>query len=317
MNDSEDSFPTISISHVRIDPELAATLAAVADEGTLDAASHRLRVTPSAVSQRLKALEQQLGRILLVRSKPVRLTEAGEAVVRLARQIALLEHDALAGVGIDDGRDGRRITVPLAVNADSLATWFLAPLARLSATHDIDMDLHRDDQNFTARLLESGTVMAAVTSEATAVAGCTVTPLGVLEYRAMAEPAYARRWFPDGASPAALAHAPFVDFDRRDTLQHEWLAAWGVPAAGVPRHYVPASHDYALAVGLGLGWGMVPRLQEVPGLVALGGPTLRVALYWQQWNLRSALLDTIAAEVADEARRVLAPQPSARTRGRD
>ncbi|WP_187614891.1 MULTISPECIES: LysR family transcriptional regulator ArgP [Microbacterium] len=302
---------------MRIDPELAATLAAVADEGTLDAASHRLRVTPSAVSQRLKALEQQLGRILLVRSKPVRLTEAGEAVVRLARQIALLEHDALAGVGIDDGRDGRRITVPLAVNADSLATWFLAPLARLSATHDIDMDLHRDDQNFTARLLESGTVMAAVTSEATAVAGCTVTPLGVLEYRAMAEPAYARRWFPDGASPAALAHAPFVDFDRRDTLQHEWLAAWGVPAAGVPRHYVPASHDYALAVGLGLGWGMVPRLQEVPGLVALGGPTLRVALYWQQWNLRSALLDTIAAEVADEARRVLAPQPSARTRGRD
>ncbi|MEV8265108.1 LysR family transcriptional regulator ArgP [Microbacterium sp. NPDC077057] len=293
---------------MRIDPELAATLAAVADEGTLDAASRRLRVTPSAVSQRLKALEEQLGRILLVRSKPVRLTEAGESVVRLARQIALLEQDALAGVGIEEGGGGHRIT-PLAVNADSLATWFLPPMARLSAAHDIDLDLHRDDQNFTARLLESGTVMAAVTSEATAVAGCTVTPLGVLEYRAMAEPAYARRWFPDGVTPAALAHAPFVDFDRRDTLQHEWLAARGVPAAGVPRHYVPASHDYALAVGLGLSWGMVPRLQEVPGLVALGGPTLRVALYWQQWNLRSALLDTIASEVAGEARRVLARDP--------
>ncbi len=309
MRCSEDSFRTISITDVRIDPELAATLAAVADEGTLDAASRRLQVTPSAVSQRLKALEQQLGRILLVRSKPVRLTEAGESVVRLARQIALLEEDALAGVGIEGSAEGRRISVPLAVNADSMATWFLAPMARLSAAHDIDVDLHRDDQNFTARLLESGTVMAAVTSEATAVAGCTVAPLGVLEYRAMAEPAYARRWFPDGVTPDALAHAPFVDFDRRDTLQHEWLAARGVPAAGVPRHYVPASHDYALAVGLGLGWGMVPRLQEVPGLVALGGPILRVALYWQQWNLRSALLDTIASEVAGEARRVLAREP--------
>jgi len=289
---------------VRIDPELAATVAAVADEGTLDAASRVLRITPSAVSQRLKSLEQQLGRVLVVRAKPARLTEAGEAVVRLARQAALLEHDALGGLGLDGGMARPRI--PLAVNADSMATWFLAPLARLSRTHDIDVDLHRDDQNFTARLLESGTVMAAVTSEATPVVGCSVSPLGVLEYRAMAEPRYAERWFPDGVTGEALATAPFVDFDRRDTLQHEWLAARGVTAQGVPRHYVPASHDYALAVRLGLGWGMVPRLQDEGGLVDLGDPPLRVALYWQQWNLRSELLDAIAAEVAEEAHRVLA-----------
>ncbi|WP_341933664.1 LysR family transcriptional regulator ArgP [Microbacterium sp. LWO14-1.2] len=290
---------------MRIDPELAATVAAVADEGTLDAASRVLRITPSAVSQRLKSLEQQLGRVLVVRAKPARLTEAGEAVVRLARQAALLEHDALGGLGLDGGMARPRI--PLAVNADSMATWFLAPLARLSRTHDIDVDLHRDDQNFTARLLESGTVMAAVTSEATPVAGCSVSPLGVLEYRAMAEPRYAERWFPDGVTGEALVTAPFVDFDRRDTLQHEWLAARGVTAQGVPRHYVPASHDYALAVRLGLGWGMVPGLQDEGGLVDLGGPPLRVALYWQQWNLRSELLDAIAAEVAEEAHRVLAP----------
>ena len=295
---------SISLAYVRIDPELAATVAAVADEGSLDAASRRLLITPSAVSQRLKTLEQQLGRVLVVRSKPARLTEAGEAVVRLARQIALLEHDALGGLGLDG--DAPRISIPLAVNADSMATWFLPPLARLSAEHDIDFDLHRDDQNFTARLLESGTVMAAVTSEETPVAGCAVTPLGVLEYRAMAEPAFARRWFADGVTTRALAAAPFVDFDRRDSLQHDWLRVMGVPHQGVPRHYVPASHDYALAVELGLGWGMVPRLQEAPDLVPLGGPTLRVRLFWQQWNLRSALLDTIAVEVAAEARRVLA-----------
>lgn len=288
---------------MRIDPELAATIAAVVDEGSLDAASRRLRITPSAVSQRLKALEQQLGRVLLVRSKPVRLTESGEAVVRLARQIALLEHDALSRLGLE--AVGARISIPLAVNADSMATWFLPPLARLSTAHDIDFDLHRDDQNFTARLLESGTVMAAVTSEAAPVAGCSVSPLGVLEYRAMAERGYADRWFADGASREALRRAPFVDFDRRDALQHEWLEAMGVPHHGVPRHYVPASHDYALAVQIGLGWGMVPVLQESAGLVPLGGPTLQVALHWQQWNLRSSLLDAIAAEIAAEARRVL------------
>lgn len=293
------------MAYVKIDPELAATVAAVADEGTLDAASRRLSITPSAVSQRLKTLEQQLGRILVVRTKPASLTEAGEAVVRLARQIALLEHDALAGVGVDDGVGARRVSIPLAVNADSMATWFLAPLARLSASHDIDFDLHRDDQNFTARLLESGTVMAAVTSEENPVAGCSVAPLGMIEYQAVAAPAFAARWFADGVDSAALTASPFVDFDRRDTLQHEWLRAQGVSQHGIPRHYVPASHDYAMAVELGLGWGMLPRMQKSAGLVRLGGPTLRVQLYWQQWNLRSELLDTIAAEVAEEARRVL------------
>ncbi|WP_309103502.1 LysR family transcriptional regulator ArgP [Microbacterium sp.] len=288
---------------MRIDPELAATVAAVVDEGTLDAAARRLHITPSAVSQRLKTIEQQLGRVLLVRSKPARTTEAGEAVVRLARQVALLEHDALAGLDPDGGTE--RIRVPLAVNADSMATWFLPPLARLSDRHEIDFDLHRDDQNFTVRLLESGTVMAAVTSEETPVAGCSTTPLGVLEYRAMATEGFATRWFPDGVTPDALTRAPFVDFDRRDALQHEWLSAQGVSHQGVPRHYVPASHDYALAVRLGLGWGMLPLPQQTGELVPLGGPELRVQLYWQQWNLRSDLLDTIAGEVALEARRIL------------
>lgn len=304
MSNSEDSYRTISIAHVKIDPELAATVAAVADEGTLDAASRVLRITPSAVSQRLKTLEQQLGRVLVVRTKPVRLTEAGEAVVRLGRQIALLEHDALGGLGLDG--DAPRARIPLAVNADSMATWFLPPLARLSQEHGIDFDLRRDDQNYTARLLESGTVMAAVTSEEHPVGGCSVSPLGVLEYRAMAEPRFAERWFADGVSSEALSVAPFVDFDRRDTLQHEWLAAMGVAHQGVPRHYVPASHDYALAVRLGLGWGMVPLQQNEQGLVPLGGPALRVRLFWQQWNLRSDLLDAVADAVAAEAERVLA-----------
>lgn len=243
-----------------------------------------------------------------MRSRPVRATEAGEALIRLARQVELLEHDALAAFGLGDaGGAAPRIRVPLAVNADSMATWFLAPLARVAQRHPIDVDLHRDDQDYTARLLESGEVMAAVTSEAEPVGGSAVTPLGVLEYRAMATADYIARWFPRGATAEALQAAPFVDFDRRDALQQDWLRARGVDPWAVPRHYVPASHDFSQAVRLGLGWGLIPVPQTGQGLVELGGAPTRVPLYWQQWNLRSPLLDAIAAEVAAEARRVLAP----------
>lgn len=292
-----------------IDPIHAATVAAVIEEGSLDAAARRLTITPSAVSQRLKALEAQLGRVLVVRSKPTRATASGEAVVRLARQIALLEHETAAALGVDE-RAGGRISIPLAVNADSLSTWFLAPLARASERHRIDFDLHRDDQDFTACLLEAGTVMAAVTSQQSPVSGCTVTPLGRLEYEPMASASFIERWFADGVTATTLSRAPFVDFDRRDDLQREWLRGWGVSVLDVPRHYVPASHDFATAVAFGLGWGLIPRMQASEqaahrDLVRLPGEAVRVAHYWQQWNLRSATLDAVAAEVVAEARRVL------------
>ncbi|MDL5351394.1 LysR family transcriptional regulator ArgP [Microbacterium sp. zg-YB36] len=294
---------------MRVPAELAETLAVVVDEGTLDAAARRLHVTPSAVSQRIKALEEHVGRVLLVRAKPVRLTEAGGAVVRLARQVGLLEHDALRELG-DPDEGG--VSVPLAVNADSLATWFLPPLARLAARHPVVFDLHRDDQDFTAALLENGTVMGAVTSRATPVAGCAVSALGTLRYEAVATPAYVARHLPDGASASALATAPLVDFDRRDDIQRTWLAGRGVDPDAAPRHYVPASNDFAAAVRLGLGWAMLPRLQsqqalDAGELVPLGGAGVDVPLYWQQWNLRSPLLDAIAGELIAEARRVLAP----------
>lgn len=295
--------------------DLARTLAAVIDEGTLDAAARRLHLTPSAVSQRVRALEERLGRVVLVRTKPVRATEAGQALVRLARQLDLLEHDALAEIGADESAAA---VLPLAVNADSLATWFLPPLARLAATGRVAFELHRDDQDFTAALLESGTVMGAVTSRATPVAGCRVRPLGVLRYEAVAGAEFSRRWFPRGVHAEALAVAPVVDFDRRDELQSRWLAARGVTASP-PRSLVPASADFAAAIRLGLGWGLLPRLQsgaalDAGDLVLLGGPVVDVPLYWQQWNLTSPLLDAVADELVAEARTVLAADQSSPTR---
>ena len=292
---------------MHLSAEFARTLAVVLDEGSLDAAARRLHITPSAVSQRIRALEEQVGRVLLVRARPVRPTDAAHAVVRYARQLALLEHDALAELGSEEDQ----VTIPLAVNADSLATWFLAPLARLTASRSVVFDLHRDDQDFTAALLEAGTVMGAVTSRADAVAGCRVVPLGVMRYEAVATASFVARWFPDGADTASLARAPRVDFDRRDDLQRQWLSDRGGGGDGGPGHFVPASHDFAVAIGLGLGWGLLPGFQSAEALadgrlVRLGGAPIDVPLYWQQWNLRSPLLDAVADEVVAEGRRVLA-----------
>ncbi len=290
-------------------PDLAVTLAVVVDEGSLDAASRRLHVTPSAVSQRIRALEQAVGRVLLVRSKPVRATDAAGPILRFARQLALLEGDALTALG---GTPGRTVSIPLAVNADSLATWFLAPLARVAARHPVVFDLHRDDQDFTVALLESGTVMGAVASRAEPVAGCRVDTLGRLRYDAVATPGFVARWFADGVTAAALAEAPVIDFDRRDDLQTRWLVEVGADPTRPPRHRVPASHDFAAATELGLGWALLPTFQadspvSAGRLVRLPGPAIDVALHWQQWNLRSPLLDAVAGEIVAEARRVLVP----------
>ena len=309
------------------DPAQLDALRAAVSEGTFEAAARRLRVTPSAVSQRIRALENTVGRVLLSRSKPVEPTESGRVLLRLARQLDTLSGDVARELGAPDGdasgepgsggNDRPRVRVPIAVNADSLATWFLPPLARLAQQHPVVFELHRDDQDFTAALLESGTVMGAVTSRAVPIAGCRVSALGAMRYEAVATPAYVARWLPRRVDAGALAAAPLVDFDRRDDLQARWLTAMGADPGLPPRNFVPASSDFASATLLGLGWALLPTFQSAGplaegGLVRLGGPPIDVPLYWHQWNLRSPLLDAIADEIVAEGRRVLAPGVSRR-----
>ena len=294
---------------MRFDREQLETLAAVVAAGTFDAAAERLSITPSAVSQRIKALEQQLGRVVVVRSKPIRATESGTALLRLVQQLAALEHEAVADLGLA-GSTGS-VSIPLAVNADSLATWLLPALAEAARTHPLVFELHRDDQEYTAALLAAGTVMAAVTSAARPVAACTVTPLGRMRYRPVASPAFAAQWFGQGPTTSALAVAPVVVFDRKDELQDRYLRSVTRRELAPPRHFVPASADFAIAVELGMGWGMLPDAQseaaiEAGTLVALDASrSVTVPLYWQQWNLRSTALDTVATAVVRHARAAL------------
>jgi LysR family transcriptional regulator (chromosome initiation inhibitor) len=287
--------------------ELVRTFAEIVAAGSLDAAAANLSVTPSAVSQRLKALESRLGRVLVVRSKPVTVTEAGQVVLRLARQLAAIEQDALTELGLDEHAAG----IPLAVNADSLATWFLPALAPLAAT-GMTFELFRDDQEYTAGLLESGTVSAAVTSRQRPVAGCSSRPLGAIRYLPVASPAFASRWFGNGQDAAAFEAAPLVDYDRRDALQTRFLTGLGADATRPPRHYVPASADFATAALLGFGWALVPEQQSVPALadgrfVRLAGLPVDVPLHWQRWKLDSPVLARIEDAVVAAARSALRP----------
>lgn len=287
---------------MQIPLDLARTVATVIDEGSLEGAARALHITPSAVSQRVKALEERMGRVLLVRSRPVRATDAGTAIVRLARQMTLLEHDALAEAGLD-AESQKFTSLGIAVSADSLATWLLPALAAVSKRHPVVFDLRREDEEYTTELLETGQVMAAVTARSTAVAGCVVSPLRSMRYRASASAEYASRWFSDGGTPDEFALAPVVDFDRRDEMQTNVLRRLGV-AGSPPRHYVPASTEFVSAVCAGMGWGMIPDEQREthPELVDVG-PRLvvEVPLFWQQWNLRSELLTAVADEVARAA----------------
>ena len=293
---------------MRIDPDLALTVAAVLDEGTLDAAARRLHVTPSAVSQRVKALEEQVGQRLLVRSKPARPTAAGRVVAQFGRQVAAAEHDTAATLGLTT--DGAWARIAVAVNADSLGAWLLDPLVRFADRHPVELDLHREDQDRTARLLEDGTVVAALTSRSEPVPGCRVDALGTMRFVAMAAPSWWRRWAPDGITTTVLESAPRIDYDRDDRLQRDWLVHHSVDPHRAPRHLVPSTHDITRAVLRGLGWALVPAQQAEPlverdELRALGSPEVTTELFWQSWKDHSDLLSALTEEVVVEARRRL------------
>jgi LysR family transcriptional regulator, chromosome initiation inhibitor len=294
-------MPELPLDQVR-------TLLAAVDEGTFDAAAASLHVTPSAVSQRVKALELRIGRVLLTRTKPIALTESGEVLVRYARQLARLEADVAAELGLDADHSAPT-TLAVAVNADSLSTWFLDALTAVPAALRVGFELLREDESHTATLLRRGRVAAAVTRDAKPVAGCRVTRLGVMRYRASASPAFVERWLSSGPIERALPAAPMLVFDRNDELQDRFLRALtGQHAdASRPRHLIPTSEAFLSAVARGLGWGMIPDEQTAllpeGALVDLvPGRTVDVPLYWQQWKLDSPALRALSDAVISAAR---------------
>jgi LysR family transcriptional regulator, chromosome initiation inhibitor len=295
------NLPDCELKKLMLDYALLATLAAIHRRGSLDLAAAQLGLTPSAVSQRLKALEESIGTLLIRRGQPCLATETGLRLIAHADQVALLEQ-ALAI------RPPALATLRIAVNADSLATWVIPALAAVPGTL---FDLVIDDQDWSQDWLRRGEVAAAVTGHPGPLQGCDTVPLGTLRYHATASPAYMARHMPEGCTAAALAHAPALTFSDKDRLQRAWVTARFRQRLAFPTHRIASSTAFVEAALTGLGWGMNPaplvatHLSSGALVELIPGTPLDVPLYWQFTRLTAAALAPVTAAVRRAAAAVL------------
>jgi LysR family transcriptional regulator, chromosome initiation inhibitor len=293
------------------DPDALECLAAIVEEGGFERAAQRLSITQSAVSQRLRALEAQVGTVLIVRSRPLKPTSAGQLLLKHTKQLRLLraglERDLkeLAPSSTGGAREEERISI--AINADSIATWALPALNEL-ARQGLPMEIIADDQDFTQERLREGQVLGCVTTLKQALRGCKVVALGEMHYVAVAQAQYAHENFPHGLSQHNFRNAPFVAFNRKDDMQSEFVGrAFGLKRVSLNQMFVPSSEGQVRAVLAGWGVSVVPELLA-RGLLAQGqlvniapDHTLPIELFWHCWNLESEVLDSLTAALTQAA----------------
>ena len=288
-------------------------LAAVVQTGSFERAAAALNVTPSAISQRIKHLEERLGTVLIARGTPCTATEKGARLCRHMEGVGMLEQDLMAHLPelAQIGAPAQRVTLNIAANADSLGTWFLNAVADFTKKTGYLVNLAIDDEEHTADWLRRGHVFAAVTSLEKPVQGCRVTPLGRIRYRATASPDYMRRHFAAGVTPDAIAHAPALTFNQKDMLQHLWIRQTFGADITFPTHWLPSTHSFVDACLAGMGWALNP-VQLVRGHLAAGrlvelvpDATLHRPLFWQLSRLAAERLGDLNQSVLAAAKRNL------------
>ncbi|CUH76182.1 LysR family transcriptional regulator ArgP [Tropicibacter naphthalenivorans] len=284
---------------MRYDPAQLAALEAVLRLGAFDLAAAELGVTPSAISQRIRALEDRTGAPLILRGPPATPTATGARLARHAQELALLD----AALARDLG-ETTQTHLRVAINADSLDTWAIPALARTSYLFDIVVE----DESVSDQRLRSGDVVAAITSRDTPVQGCDVIPLGQLPYVATCSPDFHARHFADGVTPEALKTAPMLDFSGKDVLQRTWLRAVTGQTLAPPTHHLPSTLGFVLASLAGLGWGLNPRPMvdrhlSSGALIAMRPDhTHSVPLYWQVRSLMAPALRPLTRALRRAAR---------------
>ncbi len=294
-------------SFIMLDYASIAAVAAIVREGTFERGAASLGITPSAISQRVRGLEERLGAILIVRGQPCEPTELGRTLCAHLDRVRLLEHDLAPSLGRGAVDADAPVTLRIAVNSDSLPTWFPAAIAAFDPGPKVALDLTLDDEAHTADRLRANEVLAAVTDDPEPVQGCKTIPLGALRYVACATPAFVDRYFADGLNAATLACAPHLRFDRHDAMQERWAReAHDIDLAG-PVHWVPSTHGLLDFILAGIGWGMNP-VQLVEGHLASGrlielppAHRLNVKLYWTVARLHALTLRRLTTAIQEAA----------------
>ena len=288
-------------------PSLAA-LAAVVREGSFERAARALCVTPSAVSQRVRLLEERVGCALVVRGQPCQPTEMGRRLCGHLDRVQVLEHELQEVVPLLAAGRSTRITLPVAVNADSLATWFAPAISAFAAESMVLLDVSVDDETHTERWLRTGAVVAAVTATAQPATGCTAQPLGAMRYLAVASPGFVKQYLAAGIGAQAMAHAPSLVFSPKDTLQARWARRLLQKHVELPKHTLPSPQAFVVAALAGVGWGMHPEALVRPhlatgALVELVPHTpLDIPLYWQHARAATTVLAGLTPQVLAAAR---------------
>ncbi|MCZ7450004.1 LysR family transcriptional regulator ArgP [Agrobacterium rhizogenes] len=288
-------------------------VALVARTGSFEKAAQVLCVTPSAVSQRIKQLEERLGVVLIVRGNPCVATEKGEWLCRHMDHVGMLENELFRQLPAlaEAGSGQERVTLNIATNADSLGTWFLDAVSKFTGSNDYLVNIAVDDQDHTVEWLRGGRVLAAVTAHDKPVQGCRVTPLGVLRYHATASPDFMARHFAGGVTPAALARAPGLTFNQKDRLQASWIRTALGEEVSYPTHWLPSTDGFVKASLAGMGWGLNPvqlvgeHLREGRLVELISGTPLDIPLYWQVNRLAAERLAGLTANVVGTAKAVL------------
>ncbi|AWB34603.1 HTH-type transcriptional regulator ArgP [Orrella marina] len=308
------------------DPKHIQTLLAVHREGSFQGAARVLNVTPAAVTLRVKALESDIGAMVLIRGKSLRLTPQGQAIVSYAQRAQLLEDELMRSLSLDQqtfhGAESWS-SLRVAINTDSLATWFLPGVSADLQARNILLDIVVDDQDYTHEALASGEVVGCVTTLSRPMKGCVAEPLGVMTYRGLAHPAFLDRCRSTQGelSIHKLLSRPAIIFNRKDALHDQFIQTHlGLRQPSYPRYFVPALDAFERAIELGLGWGVVPQpvlrrnnepvvrphtMDQLAEIVP--GARLDVSLYWQHWERESEPAQRLTRAVKSAARAYLRP----------
>ncbi|GGY20272.1 LysR family transcriptional regulator ArgP [Paludibacterium paludis] len=290
-----------------LDPKLLEALQAVVECGGFEKAAQRLFLTQSAVSQRIKLLEERLGQPVVTRTSPIDTTVAGRRLLRHFHQLSLMEKDLLDTLQVTR-TDSAFTMLAIGVNADSLAGWFLQAVKPFLKRHPVVLDLLMDDQDYTHELMRNGHVAGCVSTRAQAVQGSECRLLGHVRYLCLATPAFRDRFFSSGMTPEALSAAPAILYDRKkDDMHHQFLSGTLGFTGHFPAFALPTPEGFLDYTREGLAYSLQPELMladdlDTGRLVDLcPGLWMDMPMYWHHWRIESNLISEIEETLVEFA----------------